>query len=152
MAKDIVSELNELIKLDRGAIRAYEQAIEACQTEVVREKLREFQGDHERHVSDLSAHVRVLGGTPEERRDFKGMLIEGFTAITSQGDHSALLAMRGNEELTNRKYASALEVEELTGEVRTTVERNYHDEERHLAWIKDALDQRIWEKQQVKAA
>jgi uncharacterized protein (TIGR02284 family) len=146
MFKDIVSELNELIKLDLDAIKAYDQAIEACDSQTVRSKLTDFKGDHERHVRDLSLHVQSLGGMPAERGDFKGMLIEGFTAIMSQNDHGALLAMRGNEELTNRKYKSSLELTELTGEVRETVDRNYSDEQRHLTWIKEALDLRVWER------
>ena len=145
MAKDIIGVLNELIQLDRNAIAAYDQAIEACEHAHVKNTLTGFKGDHERHVVDLSAQVTALGGIPEKTRDLKGKLIEGFTAITSIGDQSALLAMRGNEELTNRKYAAALK-EALPAEAQIIVERNHDDERRHLAWIKDSLARRIWEK------
>lgn len=144
MAKDVISELNGLIQMDLNAVCAYDQAIEACDHVEIKGKLGEFKRDHERHITDLSSQVSVLGGTPETGQDFKGKLIEGFTAITSHSDHSALMAMRGNEELTNRRYASALE-EALPEGVRVVVEQNYQDEQRHLAWIKDALDRRVWE-------
>lgn len=145
MAKDVIEVLNELIRLDRNAIGAYDQAIEACEHAHIKVALTGFRGDHERHVADLSAQVSALGGVPEQTRDLKGKLLEGFTAITSFGDQSALLAMRGNEELTNRKYESALK-ENLTEEARIVVERNHDDEKRHLAWIKDAVARRVWEK------
>jgi uncharacterized protein (TIGR02284 family) len=144
MANDVIQELNGLIKLDLDAIRAYDQAIEACEHVTIRGALGEFKRDHEQHVTDLSAQVTLLGGTPATERDLLGVLIEGFTAITSHGDQSALMAMRGNEELTNRRYASALE-NELPLAARAVVEKNYQDEQRHLAWIKEAIDRRLWE-------
>ncbi|AUX21883.1 ferritin [Sorangium cellulosum] len=144
MARDVIEVLNDLIQLDRDAIAAYDQAVEACERASVREPLARFRDDHARHVTDLSALVTSLGGAPAQTRDLKGKLIEGFTAITSFGDQSALLAMRGNEELTNRKYEAALN-EALTVEARAVVERNRADEQRHLAWIKDALSRKVWE-------
>jgi uncharacterized protein (TIGR02284 family) len=145
MARDVIEVLSDLIQLDRNAVGAYDQAIAACEQAHIKDTLVEFKRDHERHIGDVSEQVRALGGVPVETSDLKGKLLEGFTAITSRGDQSALLAMRGNEELTNREYASALE-ENLTAEARAIVERNHDDEKRHLAWIKDALSRKIWEK------
>src|SRR3954469_11923479 len=88
---DSNKELNDLIHLDIDAIRAYEHAIKACEHEVVASRLREFKGDHERHVRDLSDCVRRLGGEPANKPDVKGFFIEGFTAVTSLGTHSALM-------------------------------------------------------------
>ncbi|WP_437768543.1 ferritin-like domain-containing protein [Sorangium sp. So ce281] len=144
MARDVIEVLNDLIQLDRDAITAYDRAIDACEHAHTKERLASFRDDHARHVVDLTAHVTSLGGIAARTRDLKGKLIEGFTAITSQGDQSALLAMRGNEELTNRQYQAALD-ESLTAEARAIVERNYTDEQRHLAWLKDALSRKVWE-------
>src|SRR5581483_8434778 len=105
-------------------IQAYEQAIDACDVEEIRSNLREFQEDHERHVRELSQCVRDHGGIPKQKRDIKGFLIQGFTKITSRGDRSALTAMRGNEELTNRSYVSALDNDDLPDDVRMLLERN----------------------------
>lgn len=147
---DVVRELNNLIQLDVDAIKAYDQAIEACEHASVKMKLTEFRADHQRHVTDLSAHVRALGAQPEVKQDLKGYLIEGFTAITSIGTHSALVAMQGNEMLTNSRYQAALKMD-LSPEIRVTLEKNFSDEQRHLAWIKEALNLKIWERE-VKAA
>src|SRR5579871_601326 len=104
MTEKMVETLNDLIHLDIDAIHAYRQAIDGCEILEVKDRLTLFMGDHERHVADLGAAVRSLGREPAHGKDWKGFFIEGFTAIMSQGDRTALLAMRGNEELTTRRY------------------------------------------------
>src|SRR5262249_52746952 len=102
-------------------------------------------------VMELEGAVRALGGQPATGRDLKGFFIEGFTAIMSRGDRSALVAMRGNEEITTRRYEAALRAG-LADETRALGEKNHDDELRHLAWIKDAIDRRAWETGKGKAA
>lgn len=139
-----ITSLNDLIHLDIDAIQAYRHAIDACEIVEIRDSLTGFMVDHERHVRDLREAVRSLGGEPAAGRDVKGFFIEGFTAIMSQGDRSALLAMRGNEELTNRCYETA-RTADLPEHVRPLIELNYQDEARHLAWIKEAISSRAWD-------
>jgi len=146
-----LDKLNDLIRLDLDAIGAYTAAIEACERVEIKTSLQAFRRDHQRHVRDLSDAVIKLGGQPARHRDIKGVFILGFTMLASHGDHSALIAMRGNEELTNRIYESALD-DELDAEARKIVTRNYGDEQRHLAWIKEALANRLWEREQPRAA
>jgi uncharacterized protein (TIGR02284 family) len=142
----VVDKLNDLIKLDVDAIHAYDQAISSCTMDELKRGLGGFRADHDRHVRDLSDCVRALGGQPDVRRDLKGFFISGFTAIVSQGDHSSLLAMQTNEEVTNSYYRRALELENLSPDIRSLLERNYADEQRHLSWIKDQLAARVWER------
>jgi uncharacterized protein (TIGR02284 family) len=145
MNEDAIRTLNDLIHLDVDAIHAYQQALDACETQEIKDRLGEFKGDHERHVTDLSAMVRKLGGEPAEGRDIKGFFIEGFTAIMSRGDRTALLSMRGNEELTTSRYGAARKMNVSSSEAMEVIERNYQDEVRHLSWIKDAIKARAWE-------
>lgn len=146
----MIEKLNDLIALDHDAVGAYEAAINRIDVEHLRMRLREFQADHERHIQDLSRVVTTLGGKPRQKPDAKGVILKGFTAITSMmGNEAALQAMRGNEVLTNRTYKAALE-EEWSGEARAIIERNYSDEQRHLAFIEDALRTRSWEQAPVQ--
>ncbi|MFL5348374.1 MAG: ferritin-like domain-containing protein [Hyalangium sp.] len=141
----MVERLNDLIALDHDAVGAYEAAINRIEVEALRMSLREFQNDHLRHIQDLSRVVLGLGGTPRQKPDVKGFLLKGFTAITSMmGNEAALKAMQGNEKLTNRTYEQALK-ESWTEEVRTIIERNFRDEQRHLAFIENSLRMRSWE-------
>src|SRR4030088_3012919 len=104
-----IRAVQDLIHLDMDAIKAYEQAIKACDHENVAAQLRSFQGDHQRHVNDLSEELRKLGEQPDVRTDIKGFFIEAFTAITAHGTKSALMAMRGNEQLTTASHHAALD-------------------------------------------
>ena len=141
----IIERLNDLIQLDHDAVGAYEAAIDRIDVESIRARLREFQNDHRRHIVDLSAFVTRMGGKPKSKPDMKGAVLKGFTALTSMmGNEAALRAMQGNEKLTNTTYANALR-ESWPDDVRTVLEANYRDEQRHLAYIQDALQHRIWE-------
>ena len=151
MATSSISSVQDLIHLDMDAIKAYEQAIKACEHEVVATQLRSFQGDHQRHVRDLSEELRKLGEQPDVRTDLKGFFIEKFTAITSMGTRSALMSMMGNEQLTTSRYKAALELQDLPESAKQIIRTNYGDEQRHLEWIKNALDQKIWERSQPAA-
>ncbi len=140
-----IKAVQDLIHLDMDAIRAYEQAIKACEHQNVAEQLRAFQSDHQRHVRELSEELRKLGEQPDVRTDVKGFFIEKFTAVTSIGTRSALMAMRGNELLTTSKYKAALDLQDLPESTKACIRGNFADEQRHLDWIKMALDQKIWE-------
>jgi uncharacterized protein (TIGR02284 family) len=140
--------INELIRLDIDAAGAYRSAIEACEVRGIRRNLTEFLRDHMRHIRDLSQILRADGGKPATKRDVKGVFLKGFTSVMSQGDRSALLAMNGNERLTNAMYKSALEDGAYTREARQVIQANYADERRHLAWIQKALKERLWEQEE----
>ena len=144
----IVDKLNDLVALDIDAVSAYQAAISRITVPFLRDRLREFQLDHERHVRDLSEFVVRYGGQPKHGLDVKGFLIKGFTAVTSMmGNEAALRAMQGNEQLTNRIYQTALS-ETWPDEVRKVVERNHADERRHLAFIQECLRTRLWDQSQ----
>ncbi len=143
--KKMIERLNDLIALDHDAVGAYEAAINRLDVEFLRMRLREFQDDHRRHIQELSRVVQEMGGTPRQKPDAKGFLLKGFTAITSMmGNEAAIKAMQGNEKLTNHTYEKALR-EDWPDDVREIIQRNFRDEQRHLAFIEDALRNRLWE-------
>jgi uncharacterized protein (TIGR02284 family) len=141
-----IGTVQDLIHLDMDAIKAYEQAIKACEHQNVSSQLRSFQADHQRHVRELSEEMRKLGEQPKVSTDLKGFFIEKFTAITSMGTRSALMSMRGNEQLTTSRYKAALDLQDLPETTKQIIRNNYADEQRHLEWIKSALDQKVWER------
>lgn len=142
----LVEQLSSLMQLAIDAVHAYGQAIKNIDVPSVREQLISFQGDHERHIRELSECIRGYGAQPPEySRDFKGFLIQGFTAIRSgTGTAGALRAMKSNEEKTNQHYNEALSWD-LPADVRALVQRNYEDERRHLRYVEQALQARVWE-------
>ncbi|OFZ21629.1 MAG: hypothetical protein A2X94_00310 [Bdellovibrionales bacterium GWB1_55_8] len=150
-SKDLIKHLSSLVHTDIDAIHAYDQAIEKIDYKEVRDRLSDFRTDHHRHVTDLSSLIRDMGGDPPEfKRDFKGFLIEGFTALRSvTGTEASLKAMKTNERLTNATYEKALSWDVPTN-VRDVIRKNREDERRHFDYIDQVLQSKPWEG--VKAA
>lgn len=148
MSEKAIEVMNDQIHLDLDAIKAYDEAIDGCDSQDIKAQLGTFRGDHERHVHELSALVRQYGGTPVERTDVKGFFIKAFTSLVSHGDRSALFAMRGNEKITNKSYELALK-NDLPDDVRALLERNLSDERRHLSWIEQAIQAHQYEEEAV---
>lgn len=137
--------LRDLVHLDLDAIHAYGQAIKSVDIAHASAELDRCQADHERHVVDLSAAILDLGAeAPVLRRDVKGLVIEGLTALrASIGTEQSLRAMRANERLTNREYDKAMRMV-LPPWIATLIERHREDERRHLAYLEDAIARRVW--------
>ena len=151
-SKELLKRLESLVQLDIDAVHAYTSAIERIDLTDVKGQLTAFRGDHERHISDLSPLIEQLGGQPPKRTpDFKGFLIQGFTAIKSMiGNESALKAMKSNEELTKKTYEDALKLE-LPANVMEVVRRNREDERRHLEYVNRCLTDKVWEQARKSA-
>jgi uncharacterized protein (TIGR02284 family) len=141
-----IEELNELIHYDYDAVGAYTAAINDIKENNIRDPLIQFRGDHERHIVDLSAVVRRLGGKPAERPDIKGFVRKTMTRVAGLGGTELILkAMRSNEEVLNKAYAHHLEKFEFTADIMELLRKNYADEQRHLAWVEQAILNRLWE-------
>ncbi len=147
MDENIIQCLHELVALDLACVAAYEVARNVSRDEEIRGKFSEFQEDHRRHVRELGEHIRRAGMEAPSELDTNGVIIQGFTTIASQEDRTAVLAMRGNEELSNNAYASAL-MAKLPEEVRSLVAANFEDERRHMAWIRGSILLRGWDVEQ----
>jgi uncharacterized protein (TIGR02284 family) len=137
---DILDNIEKLIHLDVDATHAYDQAIKNINEQAIKDKLIQFQADHRKHIDLLSAKVLELGGTPPElSSDFKGFIISGFTALRSlTGTKGALEAMETNERLTNTKYEEACK-KDFPADILSIIQQNFADEQRHLAFVREAL-------------
>jgi uncharacterized protein (TIGR02284 family) len=145
--REIIDECNDLIRFDHDAIGAYDEAIESIHEPYIKEQLTLFRGDHERHVLDLSAVVRRLGGAPPEHPGLRGVIRKTMTRVAGLGGTELTLkAMRSNEEVLSKQYRDRLK-KAFPGEILDLIQRNYADEQRHLAWVIDALQARLWQQQ-----
>ncbi|TKD01053.1 ferritin-like domain-containing protein [Polyangium fumosum] len=147
MDEKIIQCLNELIALDLACSAAYEVACGVCRDEEIKGTFSAFREDHLRHVRELGEHVRSAGIEPPSELDTKGVIVQGFTTLASQEDRTAVLSMRGNEELSNNAYASALRAG-LPEEIRALVAANFEDERRHMSWIRGTVLLRGWDVEQ----
>ncbi len=142
MNNNLIKVLTDLAQLDIDAVFAYEQALEQIEDQIIYKNISSFRADHIRHIDHLSELIRQYGGKPPERnKDFKGFIIEGFTALRSiTGIVGALNAMEGNENTTNRNYKTAIDKNtDFPADVISLLQKNYQDEQRHLNYIQTVL-------------
>lgn len=148
---DIIEELCDLIRFDHDAIGAYDEAIDGVTEPGIQSQLTAFRGDHVRHVEELSAIVRRLGGTPPETPGVRGIVRKTMTKVAGlAGTEAILLAMRSNEDALNLQYGKRAKLA-FPPDILEVVERGFADEQRHLGWVKTALRDRPWEKGQPTA-
>jgi competence ComEA-like helix-hairpin-helix protein len=135
-----VEVLSALAMLDLQAAKAYEAVAQSSDRAELAGKLREFAGDHFRHLDDLN---RVLAdrGEPTLSREAPGSDL--LTAVTKLsiplGPLAQVSALLVNEQLTNGTYDLALSYE-WDDEVQALLDRNLADEQRHLKWLADQED------------
>lgn len=145
----VVERITALLLLDQAAIEAYEIAIRACKAADINRQLKQFRDDHQRHVRELADALVSLGAAPPEQPDERAQCIRSYTMMSALEDRTALVAMRGNEELTNGAYTSALASGDLPDELRRLVEANFQDERRHIQWITEEIRTRGWDLPEV---
>lgn len=137
----VINELNKLINLGYDAIAAYEAAVERLISPAYRERLREFKGDHDRHVRNLTAYVKRLGGKAVTSGDIRRVLTKGKVILGNiNHDKGVLEAMKSNENQTSLFYEEALQKLGDDPDVVDILLRNLEDERRHRLWLVSTLD------------
>ncbi|MBC76625.1 MAG: ferritin [Halobacteriovoraceae bacterium] len=142
MKDKVLKRLNKLHQVDVDAIHAYKEAIDRIDNYRIREQLKDFKLEHERHLDDLERLIQSKGGeVPSRKRDVKGVLINGMTVLRSSvGDEQALKAMRQIGEFTNKHYFEAVKELNQDEECMRVIEKNFADEKRHFTFIKETLE------------
>jgi len=144
---DIVKELRSLCQLDIDAIHAYNECLKHIDITVIKKDVEQFRADHERHVKDLSALIHSFKEkAPEFSPDLKGYMLDVFSKLRSlTGTEGALKSLRGGENLTNKPYARAIDLD-FPANIKNVIAANYKDEQRHLKYVEEAIDNKIWKK------
>jgi rubrerythrin len=138
---ELVAELNDLLKLDHDAVQAYTLAISSLDNESYKETLRQFRGDHERHIDELTQLIRARGGMPIQMPHVPtGAFKLAVQAVAAMGsDRTVLAAFKANERQVRDKYRRAAR-EVHTADVTTVLARAADDESRHYAWVLETLE------------
>lgn len=136
----LLADLTDLLQLEFDALPAYSVAVAGLRRPDLRQPLEAFQADHERHVRDLSAEIRKLGGIPLTLPHLPtGLLKLGVqVAGLPGGDRAVLLAFVTNEWQSREKYARYA-ARPYPPELAALLRRHAEDEARHYAWANGAL-------------
>ncbi len=132
-----VGALVAIAMMDAEAAAAYGAAADVVDDDGIRETILSFQKDHLRHVDDLNAIITERGGNAVRRDPAMGsVMVTLAQSMGALGTDEAILALVGNEQLTNSVYATALELG-LDEKTVAVLERNKADEERHLETLEE---------------
>ena len=137
----LIAELNDLLQLDHDAVHAYAIAIDSLDNETWRQSLISYRGDHERHIQDLTMHIRSLGGMPIEMPHIPSGIFKSAVqaAGVAGGDRAILLAFKSNEGQARDKYRRAADAGHPT-ETSDLLRRNASDEDVHYSWVSGVLE------------
>jgi len=138
--KELIETMSKLVQLDIDAVQAYEQAVKEVEDPVIRDRLLKFQEEHRNHIEGLTGQIVDLGGqAPDQSMDFKGYVIEAFTAVESfTGLKGALKAIKTTEEITNRYYGEVVSWEAPSA-VKDLLRTYFSEEKIHLDYITSNL-------------
>lgn len=137
---ELVSDLNDLIQLDRDAVEAYTVAINSVRDAAIRDALVANRSDHQRHVETLASLVRTRGALAIELPHVTGpikMAIQAMGAATLR-DANVLLALRVVEGQVKDRYEHYRD-RRWPSDVEAAVRAGDDDEARHYRWIADTL-------------
>lgn len=137
---ELIEKIKELVQMDIDTVHAYNRALDEISDKIMRSRLTAFRDNHQNHIADLSYQIRILGGqAPEPTKDFKGFILEAFTALRiATGTKGALKALKTVEEITNRYYGNVVS-ETVPEALKDMLRRHFSDEKIHLDYISSNL-------------
>lgn len=138
----IATELNDLLRLEHDAARAYALAGARLADPRNRAAVERFAEDHERHADELTRLVRGHGMRPLDARATPPGRFELAVraAVFERGDDRQVLrAVKASERVSRDQYRRI--AQRMNGpEVAAVLRRAASDEAAHYAWALEALD------------
>lgn len=126
---DQITTLNTLTATLIDSVNGYRDAAENSENSRFQQIFRERADERSRSVEELRSEVRRLGGNPEDDGSFMGKTHQRFldlkAAVTGNDEQSVINEVERGEDYLKEKFQAALDEGNLTGEVRSTVERVY---------------------------
>ncbi len=132
--------LAALARLDLEAALAYEGAARLSGDAEVSRQLAAFAHDHRRHAETLNRVLEREGEAAVAPPAGEPSLLAGLMTLAGPlGPDVIVVALLGNEQLTNLGYDGALAYE-WDDEDEAMLEAFAADEQRHLAWLAERHD------------
>jgi uncharacterized protein (TIGR02284 family) len=135
----IAEVLNDLIEINNDRVTGYEKAAKetAAEDADLRSLFMDMADESLIYAGELRKHVTRTGEDPAEGTTARGKIYRVWmdvkAAITGQSRKAILASCEYGEDAAQKAYESALDSDDLTGEVRTLVSnqksklRNSHD-------------------------
>ena len=134
--------VNDLIEINNDRIAGYEKAANQASDEDLRSLFNNMAMQSRRFTNELKQSVATLGATPAEGTTTKGKIYRTWMDVkaTFTGDSrkSVLSSCEFGEDAAQHAYETVLKEEEITGDIRRTIEnqknslREAHDKIKNL--------------------
>lgn len=142
-ANDEATQLDDLMRGEMAALKAYDQALKDVKDKNQRAKLEAIRKDHEKAISVMSKYV---AGKPDLIEDTSkagpwGTFAEAWTKTRSlTGNEGALKALRQGEEHGINEYQEALEDDSINKELRNKIRAELlPNQKKHIETLKTIL-------------
>ena len=138
--KKIIDELTSLLQLDHDAASAYDAAIDKFGEGDIKEHLKQFRDDHNRHVIELSNTIDSLGvKAPVPELVITDAIANGILSLQNEKNKQAVLdTLYMVEQITNKSYGDAMN-QQFPEQLKNLLQRNLSDEQRHREFISSEL-------------
>jgi uncharacterized protein (TIGR02284 family) len=128
--QDEVTTLNTLTATLIDSVTGFEDAAANLEgNSRLTELFRERASERTRVVEELRGEVRRLGGNAEDDGSFLGKTHQRFldlkAAITGRDEKTIINEVERGEDYLKEKFENALQMDSLSGETRTVIERAY---------------------------
>ena len=141
MADKNVDVLNDLIEVSRDGEQGFLKAAEYATNPELKELFTSRATEIGAAIRVLQSQGIALGVWPEAGGSVAGALHRGWvslrSAVANRTDLSILEECERGEDVAKKKYADALQHDDLSFEVRALVERQYHGVLRNHDLVRD---------------
>jgi uncharacterized protein (TIGR02284 family) len=134
---NVIATLNNLIETCKDGQNGFQTAADGVKNGDLKTLFHTYSQQRAQFAGELQTEVRRLGGDPEKTGSLAATLHRGWidikSAVTGEDEGAVISECERGEDSAKRNYEDALADENLPGDIRTIVERQF-------AQIKEAHD------------
>jgi len=137
-AKATQALLNELLETLKDGEKGYSEAVTDVEDHDLKEVFKKYALQRDGYLTELEDQMHQLNLKAEEESSITGTIHRAFinlkSAITSKSRHSILAECERGEDYAVKAYETALKAEDLPGQLKSIIEKQYagikqgHDE------------------------
>lgn len=121
-----VETLNDLIQINNDRVDGYDKAAVQTTDDDLRVLFKDFSDQSRKYAGELTKFVRAEGDEPTEGTTLRGKIYRTWMDVkaTFGGDDrkGILSSCEFGEDAAQRAYKTALEEDDITGDVRSVIE------------------------------
>lgn len=134
---NVIATLNNLIETCKDGQNGFQTAADGVKNVDLKTLFHTYSQQRAAFAGELQQEVRRLGGDPEKTGSLAATLHRGWidikSAVTGEDEAAVISECERGEDSAKRNYEDALADENLPGNIRAIVERQY-------AQVKEAHD------------